>query len=377
MAKPRVFVSSVMQGFEDCREAARRAITAAGGEPVMAEDFPIGSSSPRNACLDGVASCDVCIVIVGDRGGWTAPSGKLVVEEEYEEARRRHKAIAVYVKNGARDADAERLVKTLSDYVGGHFRATFDDCADLERVLRDKLPPIFEPLDLPMSRSNALAQNLSNPYTVQYETVMRLVIMPERQEEVIDKLDLGTEAFTEDVLAIAHDRSVKLFDYRGAKSTRLERNVLTIEEHVQRRYSDASPTRRIELTSEGVIVVDAVVSFSSTSPDDIAGTTATFFLVKSDVLTAASAAFAFAGALFEKLDPYRRHQRFHYGVGFAGIGFRSLVERAERRSSYSMARNLEDALVIEAGRLISRDVLAQPSSEASRVVTLLEREIGG
>lgn len=377
MPAQRVFVSSIMQGFEDCRESARRAIVAAGGEAVMAEDFPISTSSPRNACLDGVASSDVCIVIVANRGGWTTPSGKLVVEEEYEEAKRRHKVIAVYVQNGPRDTDAERLVKMLTDYVGGHFRATFDDCADLEGVLRAKLPSILAPLDLPMTRTDILETKLRDPHAVQYETTMRLVIVPERQEEVIDKLAIGTNEFVEDVLAIAHDRKVKLFDFRGAKSPRLERNVLVIEEQPQSRYHGAPASRRMELTPEGSIVVDAIVSFSSTSADDIAGTTAMFFLLKTDVLAALTSAFSFAGALFEKIDPYKRHQRFQYGVVFTGIGFRSLVDRAEKRSSYSMARNLEGPLVVETGRLIGRDVLEQPASEAARIVTLLERELSG
>lgn len=377
MPNPRVFVSSIMQGFEDCRDSARRAILAAGGEPVMAEDFAISTSSPRNACLDAVASSDVCIVVVGNRGGWMTPSGKLVVEEEYEEAKRRHKVIAVYVQNGPRDPDAERLVKMLTDYVGGHFRATFDDCADLERVLRAKLPSILTPLELPMSRTDILETKLRAPYVVQYETTMRLVIVPERQEEVIDKLAIGSNDFVEDVLAIAHDRKVKLFDFRGAKSSHLDRNVLVVEEQPQSRFQGAPASRRMELTPDGIIVVDAIVSFASTSADDIAGTTAMFFLRKPDVLAALTSAFTFAGALFEKIDLYERHQRFQYGVAFTGIGFRSLVERAEKRSSYSMARNLEGSLVVETGRLIGRDVLEQPASEANRIATLLERELGG
>ena len=64
----RVFVSSVMKGFKEYREAARSAITVAGGTAVLVEDFPSLSSSPRNACLDGVRSCDAIAVIIGSRG---------------------------------------------------------------------------------------------------------------------------------------------------------------------------------------------------------------------------------------------------------------------------------------------------------------------
>lgn len=68
--RPRVFVSSVVKGFEEYREAARRGIEAAGGEPVLVnEDFPAQPDSPRNACLDAVDSCDIYLAIIGDRGG--------------------------------------------------------------------------------------------------------------------------------------------------------------------------------------------------------------------------------------------------------------------------------------------------------------------
>lgn len=377
MPKPRVFVSSIMEGFTECREAARRAIVVAGGEPVMAEDFPITTTSPRNACLDGVASSDVCVVIVGGRGGWRAPSGKLAVEEEYAEAKRLHKFVAVYVQNGTRDAEADQLVKTLSDYVGGHFRATFDDCADLERIMRDKLPPILAPLDLPMTRNDIVETKLRNPHSVHNETTLRVVIVPERQEEVIDKLTIGTDDFAEEVLALGHQRNVKLFDYAAGKSRRLERNVLVIEEQSQSRYGGASAARRVELSPDGAVVVDAVVSPSLRSADDLIGMTGTFFLVKSDVVAALSAAFRFAAELFGRIDPYKRHQRFRYGAVFTGIGFRSLVERPERRSSYSMANNREAPLVVEADRLVGRETLEQPAEEASRIVTLLEREMHG
>src|SRR5438128_2703876 len=126
MSNPRVFVSSVIQGFADFREAGRRAITACGAEPVMAEDFPALNSSPRNACLDGVASSDVYLVILGERGGWVTPSGKLATEEEYEEAKRRHKPICAFIQQGPKDADATRFAKIISDYVSGHFRRSFN-----------------------------------------------------------------------------------------------------------------------------------------------------------------------------------------------------------------------------------------------------------
>src|SRR5688572_3090062 len=123
--KPRAFVSSVMEGYGDHRRAAREAVIACDGEPVLVEDFPARDQSPRTACLDGVQSSDVLIMIVAQRGGWRTPSGKLAVEEEFEEARRRGKRIFVFIEDGPRDRDAQQLADQLSNYVDGQLRPTF------------------------------------------------------------------------------------------------------------------------------------------------------------------------------------------------------------------------------------------------------------
>jgi len=57
MCKPRVFVSSVVEGFASYREAARVAIIGAGGKPVLVnEELMASDTSSRNACLDAVES---------------------------------------------------------------------------------------------------------------------------------------------------------------------------------------------------------------------------------------------------------------------------------------------------------------------------------
>jgi hypothetical protein len=76
--KPVVFVSSIVERFQEFREAARRGVEAAGGRPLLVnEDFPSLGTSPRNACLDAIDSSDYMLSIAAGRGGWTAPSGRL------------------------------------------------------------------------------------------------------------------------------------------------------------------------------------------------------------------------------------------------------------------------------------------------------------
>jgi hypothetical protein len=109
---PRVFVSSVMRDFEAFRSAARQGIFDAGIKPILIEDFPSMDMSSRTVCLDLVRSCDVYLVVIGDRPG-ASPLGKPVVEEEFEEARRRKLPRLMFLQNVARDADTEALADRL------------------------------------------------------------------------------------------------------------------------------------------------------------------------------------------------------------------------------------------------------------------------
>lgn len=99
--------------------------------------------SSRNVCLDEVASSDIYVAVIGARGGWTAPSGKLVVEEEFEEARRRNLPVLVFLHQTERDEDAERLARRLSDYVEGYFRVEINDPQELEHEIERALLSLF------------------------------------------------------------------------------------------------------------------------------------------------------------------------------------------------------------------------------------------
>lgn len=369
MPKPRVFVSSVMDGFGECRAAARRGIVAAGAEPVMAEDFAVATASPRNACLDGVASSDVYLVIVGDRGGWKTPSGALAVEEEYDEAQRRNKIITAYIQNVPRDHEAERLATRISDYVTGHFRSSFDACPDLEMLIARNLPGVIEPLTLPAMDKTQIQRRLAEPLEIQYETTARLVIATERAEEVFDRVAIGEPAFEESVLRLAHESG--FFGYRAAKESRAERDRLVVDQVVGR---GDEINRRVMIESSGVVAFDAIVS--SRPEDRLADGMGYVFTLVRDVVTAPLvAAFQSAGALYDAHDPFRRHQRFYYGVGFTGISHRELADAIPQRSAFSMARDLQGTLIVEESRLIGRDVLGSPADEVARIVKLLDRMI--
>lgn len=226
--KPRVFVSSVMEGFEDFRKAARQGIIAAGGEPVMAEDFVALPETPRNACLDGVDSSDIFILIIGKRGGWVTPSGKLAVEEEFDQARQNHIPILAFIQDIEMDEDATRLSGIVSDYTDGTFRNKFVASPDLKNLIEKALKPQIEHYFAPRAGANMVQELVNNPAKVYDEVVLRFVLAPERVEEVIDPVDLESPELERQVMELGHKQEVGLFSYQRAKSRRVTTSELII-----------------------------------------------------------------------------------------------------------------------------------------------------
>ena len=90
-----VFISSVIEGFEPVRHAAREGVESMGMRPVMAEMAGAQPQSPQRAFLGEVATADVYLLLLGARYGEPGASGVSPTEEEFEEAKRRNKPIVI------------------------------------------------------------------------------------------------------------------------------------------------------------------------------------------------------------------------------------------------------------------------------------------
>ena len=131
----KVFVSSVIQGFEQFRGAARDALIEAGMQPVRAEDpefFPAQSLSPQTVCLRGINDSDVFVLILGQRYGDLTESDLSAVEEEYWHARLNEKEIKIFVQSIDREPEQEEFLTRISRWESGHFRNSFDSPEDLK-----------------------------------------------------------------------------------------------------------------------------------------------------------------------------------------------------------------------------------------------------
>jgi hypothetical protein len=370
--RPRVMVSSVVTGFEEMRAAARRGIEAGGGEPLLVnEDFPALSLSPRNACLDAVDSSDAYLVILGKRAGFRAPSGKPVVEEEYERALTRGVPIVAFVhEDEEREPEAQRLEQRVSDYVEGLFRTTFSGPEDLEVKVAAAIRHIADHLARPVVNPDILNSVLLAPARDQREVVLRSVFTPVRDEEVVDILELGRDTFHDSVVGLG--MKVELLSAWHSKKAELSDDSLVI-----RQDGGDSPRRRyvrIEVTSGGMLAIDSNATDRRDSRDRLG--MSGLQIVEQDVVEALTEHFRFASEFYDLVDKFRRQHAIRYNTALLGADYRRLVKVPDTGGPISMSGRGHDPVVSHPQpRQVGRATLSRPEEEIERTLELLRRRL--
>lgn len=127
----KVFISSVITGFELFRDAAADAVKALGYDVIRAENFPASTKSPQVACLAGVREADLVLLVMGERYGHRQGSGHSATHEEYLEATGR-KPLLVFVQEGV-TMEPEQLAfrREVEAWQGGSLWKAFATPDDL------------------------------------------------------------------------------------------------------------------------------------------------------------------------------------------------------------------------------------------------------
>ena len=121
----------------------------------MAEDFPAQSKSPQAACLEGVASSDVFVGILGPSYGNLTESGLSATEEEFEEASRLSLARLIFVTTEAvDDAQAAFITRVQGKWGDGLFHGHFESPETLKYSIVKALSAL---LTRPADRSEVQA----------------------------------------------------------------------------------------------------------------------------------------------------------------------------------------------------------------------------
>lgn len=368
-----------MKGFSEFRASARQGILAAEAVPLLIEDIPAATETPRNACLDGVASCDALVLVIGERGGWTAPSGKLVIEEEYDEAVRKKIPVFLYLQEDAnRDSDAADLAHRLSSYIEGRFRKTFRDADELSRVVEESVRDHFGDKGLGMTGdlSRRLSGLLNDLCGDSQQASLCIVFAPEREDQVFDPVQFDRPDFKRMVNEVGHAGSDPLLRFEHAKEHGVGPDWMVLEQLPVSERGDLGNRATITILEDGTIACQVAVTGSgrSISPSDSFHDS--MVIVEDHLRTALNRIFTFIHRLYERRDPHGRYYRFFYNGKLCNIGYRKIVEDAAARQTYGMRlHGPEEVMAYGKPRLVSRDDMKDPAREIEAFVALLKRHI--
>ena len=332
--KPRIFISSVMEGFEAEREAARQGIIAADGEPILIDDSASQGASSRTACLDAVASCDALIVIVGARGGWITPSGKLVVEEEVDEARARNLPIRVFGQaNVQRDEEGRALYVKLSDYISGYLRKEYQTCEELVGLVRDACADI-QPLPTEIQKMTskdsvrAITSKLveSDKQNQDASSVtLRVVIAPERGGRVIEPSKMEDRSFQHELISFALHPDTGLASYETGFAPSIQGDDLVLRGQAPEDYRHTRPTA-VRITEGGVITVDFPLEIRQKEWTGHLSHDTSAAFAEEMLRKGIRSSLLLAHHLYKIVDPHFRYERLLVDVGIAGAAGKEMVE---------------------------------------------------
>lgn len=132
-----VFISSVITGYEEYREAALRGIELLGHSVVRSEAMSAQARSPQRACVAEAREADTVVLLVGSRYGNRQKSGLSATHEEYRAVRDTDKVL-VFVQDGVTREDAQgAFLKEVEDWSTGHLTRHFDTPEELtEHVVK-------------------------------------------------------------------------------------------------------------------------------------------------------------------------------------------------------------------------------------------------
>ena len=135
----RVFLSSVIAGYEDFRTAAANAVATLGYEVSRAEDFGASAATPQQACLAAVRESDLVVLVLGGRYGAKQGSGLSATHEEYHEARSSIPVLVFVQEEIEYEPDQSRFIQDVQDWESGNLTRGFTSPEELRHAVTREL----------------------------------------------------------------------------------------------------------------------------------------------------------------------------------------------------------------------------------------------
>jgi hypothetical protein len=312
----KVFISSVVTGMEEFRNAAREAVTQLGHDPVMAEDFHAKPHSPKIACLDGLRQSGLVVLILGSEYGPKQKKGISATHEEYREAKESHPILAFVQKGVSRNSDQAAFLEEVQSWEGGLFRTGFDTPESLKAAITRaihqwEVSNATAPLDANNLRNQAVKAVFSEQnhrYYSQPSLVLSVIGGP--PQPVLRPSEIENPQLARDLLQEALFGSYPIFDHRFGNQTRIENNNLVMNQENRERV--------IKLVPQGGLIFNLNLDHQSL-----------MVIIQEKLKQEIFNAFKYAGMVFEKIDPTQRLTHVAFAAGFTGSEYITIRTQAE------------------------------------------------
>ena len=326
-ADVKVFISSLISGFEAERDAARRAVSTLRQESVMAEDFGARPASPQVACLQGLRSSDVVVLILGSGYGFVPVGSTLsATHQEYREARETKPVLAFVQQGVTAEPDQQRFIEEVQAWEGGLFRGGFTDAADLRdgitRALYDvSLANAVGPVNegelvtqatalIPAERRNQVSGNF-----------LDVAIVGGPTQRLLRPVEMESDELGEHLQQLALFGADRVFDRSKGSRVALDGPDLVVSQE-----RGAS----IRLTEKGSMVFR--LSLEDQEVDARRGFGG-MIIVEEVVRQTLTAALGYAAAAIERIDPTQRITHLLVAISVASGDFRTWRTRAQNAAS--------------------------------------------
>ena len=194
----KVFISSVIHGYEEYREAAAEGVEVLGYEVSRSEDFSARPDTPQQACLSEVRASDVVILLLGERYGTKQKSGLSATQEEYNEAKRSNKPVLVFIESNIKtEFDQAEFIKKVDSWTSGHLVKKFSDSEQLKIQITTSLHQLtLQQTKLILEDdANERAKNLLSVYNINYQPRLLFGLVVSPQKQIFRPSDLDGPSF--------------------------------------------------------------------------------------------------------------------------------------------------------------------------------------
>lgn len=365
----KIFLSSVMDGFADCREAAFSAIRSLDHEVIRAEDFPASSTSSRVACLQGVRDADLVILILGERYGWSdTHSGISPTHEEFREAAAEGKVIPFVQSGVTREPAQQHFVDEVENYdTGMHRGNTFGSAEELRTevtraIARYQLSAATTPVDVSalLDVARRLVPVEDRGFIRMTGPLLHLAVAGGPVQTILRPSEIESNPVVEEIVSALSART-GYFSYRFRTDTRITGGALIVEQ-------ENGAAFRIDETGASLISVPIEQASGHLRP-----------LIEEHVAAAIRRALEFADQMLEKFDRTQKLTRIVLAadIGTSGVfGWRSVAEHAANPNSMQISTNRQDGgpITLNPPDRTRMAIRAERASLVDDFLTLLRRK---